>query len=77
MQFNDYHKYTVDEHSIRAVEAATTFLHDSRPIGNAYRDLRNKRLLHLALLIHDLGKGYDDDHSEVGALIAVETWPAD
>ncbi len=73
MQFNDYHKYTVDEHSIRAVEAATTFLHDPRALGNAYRDLRKKRLLHLALLIHDLGKGYDDDHSEVGALIAVET----
>ncbi len=73
MQFNDYHKYTVDEHSIRAVEAATAFLTDPRPIGDAYRDLRNKRLLHLALLIHDLGKGYDDDHSEVGALIAVET----
>ncbi len=72
MQFNDYHKYTVDEHSIRAVEAATAFLNDPRPIGNAYRGLRNKQLLHLALLIHDLGKGYDDDHSEVGALIAVE-----
>ncbi len=73
MQFNDYHKYTVDEHSIRAVEAATAFLHDARPIGDAYRDLRSKRLLHLALLVHDLGKGYDGDHSEVGALIAVET----
>jgi [protein-PII] uridylyltransferase len=73
MQFNDYHKYTVDEHSINAVEAATNFLHDRRAIGDAYRDLRDKRLLHLALLIHDLGKGYDDDHSEVGALIAVET----
>ncbi len=72
MQFNDYHKYTVDEHSIRAVEAATAFLNDPRPIGDAYRGLRNKRLLHLALLIHDLGKGYDDDHSEVGALIAVD-----
>lgn len=70
MQFNDYHKYTVDEHSIRAVECATAFLNDPRPIGTAYRDLRDKRLLHLALLIHDLGKGYDGDHSEVGALIA-------
>ncbi len=73
MQFNNYHKYTVDEHSIRAVEAATSFLNDPRPVGDAYRDLRNKRLLHLTLLIHDLGKGYEDDHSEVGALIAVET----
>ncbi|MGM0488048.1 MAG: [protein-PII] uridylyltransferase [Planctomycetota bacterium] len=72
MQFNDYHKYTVDEHSIRAVEAATSFGNDSRAIGHAYRDVRNKHILHLALLIHDLGKGYDNDHSEVGASIAVD-----
>lgn len=72
MQFNDYHKYTVDEHCIRAVEQATEFLTDPRPIGATYRELRDKRLLHLALLIHDLGKGYDDDHSEVGGLIAAE-----
>lgn len=72
MQFNDYHKYTVDEHSIRAVEAASSFLKDSRPVGQAYRDVRNKHILHLALLIHDLGKGYDNDHGDVGASIAVD-----
>ncbi|MHB8954157.1 MAG: [protein-PII] uridylyltransferase [Pirellulaceae bacterium] len=73
MQFNDYHKYTVDEHCIRAVECAVAFRDDPRPVGVTYRDLRNKRLLHLALLLHDLGKGYDDDHSDVGARIAAET----
>ncbi|MHB8969276.1 MAG: [protein-PII] uridylyltransferase [Pirellulaceae bacterium] len=73
MQFNDYHKYTVDEHCIRAVECAAGFLDDPRPVGVTYRDLRDKRLLHLALLLHDLGKGYDDDHSDVGARIAAET----
>jgi [protein-PII] uridylyltransferase len=73
VQFNDYHKYTIDEHCLRAVECATEFVDDPRPVGQAYRELRDKRLLHLALLIHDLGKGYDDDHSEVGALIAVTT----
>lgn len=73
VQFNDYHKYTVDEHCLRAVQCATELLDDPRPVGTAYRELRNKRLLHLALLIHDLGKGYDGDHSEVGASIAVTT----
>jgi len=73
VQFNDYHKYTIDEHCLRAVECATEFVDDPRPVGAAYRDLRDRRLLHLALLIHDLGKGYDDDHSEAGALIAVAT----
>ena len=30
LQFNEYHKYTVDEHSIRAVERATEFAHAGR-----------------------------------------------
>ncbi len=72
LQFNEYHRYTVDEHSFRAVETATKLLDDSGPLGRAYRELRDKRTLHLALLIHDLGKGYPEDHSEVGARIAAE-----
>ena len=70
MQFNDYHKYTVDEHSIRAVEAATTFQEIDGPLGEAYAGIRSKRTLHLALLVHDLGKGFDEDHSEVGRRLA-------
>lgn len=73
MQFNAYHKYTVDEHSIRAVECATEFLKDDGPLGHAYRGIRDKRILHLALLVHDLGKGYEEDHSEVGRRLAAET----
>jgi [protein-PII] uridylyltransferase len=38
-----------------------------------YRSLKQKRTLHLALLIHDLGKGFPEDHSEVGLRIAEET----
>ena len=70
LQFNEYHKYTVDEHCIRSVERATDFVADDGPLGEAYRGLKQKRTLHLALLIHDLGKGYPEDHSEVGLRIA-------
>ena len=71
LQFNEYHKYTVDEHSIRAVEAATSFIDDESTLGRAYRKINNKAILHLALLVHDLGKGFPEDHSEIGARIAV------
>lgn len=70
MQFNQYHKYTVDEHSIRALESATFRLEDPGPVGQAYRETRRKDVLHLALLLHDIGKGYEEDHSEVGKRLA-------
>ena len=66
LQFNQYHSYTVDEHSLRAVEAVEKFEQDSGPVGAAYREIRQKQILHLALLLHDLGKGFEEDHSEVG-----------
>ncbi len=73
LQFNQYHKYTVDAHSIRAVECVTDLQDDPSLLGILYRGLADKRILHLALLIHDLGKGFVEDHSEVGLRIAEET----
>jgi [protein-PII] uridylyltransferase len=51
----------------------TEFLSRPGVLGEVYRGIKEKRTLHLALLIHDLGKGYVEDHSEVGARIAEET----
>src|SRR4029079_17877451 len=73
LQFNQYHKYTVDEHCIRAVEEATKFAERDDTLGDVYRSLGDKTTLHLALLLHDLGKGFEEDHSEVGRRIAQET----
>lgn len=73
LQFNQYHKYTVDEHCIRTVEEATKFAERSDAVGDVYRSLPDKTILHLALLIHDLGKGFEEDHSEVGRRIAKAT----
>lgn len=73
LQFNEYHKYTIDEHCIRAVEKASEFLQDPGPVGEAYRQIREKRTLHLALLLHDLGKGFAREHCEVGFELAQET----
>lgn len=72
LQFNEYHKYTVDAHCIRAVECATEFFSSEHLVGKIYKKIKRKDLLHLALLIHDLGKGFPEDHSEVGKVIAEE-----
>jgi [protein-PII] uridylyltransferase len=73
LQFNRYHKFTVDEHCIRAVQRATEFQSDEGQVGRIYRAIKNRALLHLALLIHDLGKGFTEDHSLVGARLAETT----
>ncbi|MBM4124050.1 MAG: [protein-PII] uridylyltransferase, partial [Nitrospira sp.] len=70
MQFNQYHKYTVDEHSLLAVAKAEALGRESGMIGEVYQEIRRKDLLHLAVLLHDLGKGHEEDHSEVGKAIA-------
>ncbi len=73
MQFNQYHKYTVDEHSLLAVAKAEAFEQESGVIGQVYREIPRKDLLHLAVLLHDLGKGREEDHSEAGRRLAEET----
>lgn len=71
LQFNQYHSYTVDEHTFRALEILEKFEHDESSLGTAYRSIRHKATLHLAMLLHDVGKGFDKDHSEMGRDIAL------
>ncbi len=73
MQFSQDHKYTVDEHTLLAVANAEMLALESGIIGEVYQEITRKDLLHLAILLHDLGKGRKEDHSEVGKVIAEET----
>jgi [protein-PII] uridylyltransferase len=75
MQFNMYHHYTVDEHIIQTISTLSQIerreLRDELPIatGIAAKGV-NRRVLYVALLLHDIGKGTGRDHSELGAEIA-------
>ncbi|TLY43744.1 MAG: [protein-PII] uridylyltransferase [Nitrospirae bacterium] len=72
MQFNAYHKYTVDQHNLLAVSQAEQIGTTNGLLGRVYREITRKDLLHLALLIHDIGKGQEEDHSVIGERIAVD-----
>ncbi|HEY5595057.1 MAG TPA: [protein-PII] uridylyltransferase [Nitrospiria bacterium] len=72
MQFNLYHKYTVDEHCLRAVEEAETIVRQDGLPARIFHEVRRREILFLALLLHDLGKGLGGDHSEEGAAIALD-----
>lgn len=69
MQFNMYHHYTVDEHTLRAIETMSEIergLHkDRHPLATAlFPKIINRRALYLAMLLHDTGKGGGDQQIE-------------
>ncbi|MEM9412884.1 MAG: HD domain-containing protein, partial [Planctomycetota bacterium] len=67
---NEYHKFTVDEHSLQAVRKVIELESQNTVAARVYKQIKEKNLLHLALLLHDLGKGYPEDHCDVGARIS-------
>ena len=69
-QFDGYHKYPVDIHSIRTIKAMENISH--KYIKKIYNSLNNsqKRVLKFSALLHDCGKGRKQDHSILGANIA-------
>ncbi len=81
MQFNMYHSYTVDEHTIQCISTLAQIereeLVEELPVAS--RILKqgeiNRRVLYVALLLHDIGKGRPEDHSILGARIARKVAP--
>ena len=75
MQFNMYHSYTVDEHIIQCIGQLDKIerreLIEELPVASSILDGGvNRRVLYVALLLHDIAKGRDEDHSILGARIA-------
>ncbi|MCR9080192.1 MAG: [protein-PII] uridylyltransferase [Hyphomonadaceae bacterium] len=66
-QFNMYHHYTVDEHTIRALDHIAQMDAGEDGFGLAkqlYEKIENRRALYLAMLLHDTGKGLGDQQIE-------------
>ena len=81
MQFDTYHVFTVDEHTIEAIRVLNSLerreLSEVAPIATGLVDhLQSRRALYLAMLLHDIAKGRGGDHSEIGAEIALKVGPA-
>ncbi|MFN2426591.1 MAG: [protein-PII] uridylyltransferase [Candidatus Binatia bacterium] len=74
VQHDYYHVYTVDEHSligIRELEALRQgeYQQSSPFLTQTMRECDRPELLFLAMMFHDLGKGYGGDHDERGAIM--------
>ncbi|WP_083194976.1 [protein-PII] uridylyltransferase [Pararhodobacter sp. CCB-MM2] len=80
MQFNVYHHYTVDEHTIQCISTLAQIerkeLIEELPVSSSILDAGvNRKVLYVALLLHDIGKGRPEDHSILGAQIARRVAP--
>ena len=80
MQFDTYHIFTVDEHTIEAVRILNSLergkLTDVAPVASGIiEDLQSRRALYMAMLLHDIAKGRGGDHSILGADIATQVGP--
>ncbi len=71
-QFDGYHTYPVDLHSIKCVQALENI--QDPYVKNVYDELdkEQKQLLKAVVLLHDTGKGRKQDHSEVGAKLILD-----
>ena len=71
MQFDLFHVYTVDEHTLKVVRNMNQMKLYEQEGFLLEHELINKipkiEILYIAGLFHDLGKGKGGDHSEIGA----------
>ena len=80
MQFDMYHHYTVDEHTIRAIGLLARIekgeLADDHPRATRLiHEVESRRAAYVAVLLHDIAKGRGGDHSVLGAEIADKLCP--
>ncbi|MGI4731770.1 MAG: [protein-PII] uridylyltransferase [Janthinobacterium lividum] len=80
MQFDMYHHYTVDEHTIRAVGLLARIekgeLEEDHPLATEiFPQIASRRALYVAVLLHDIAKGRNGDHSVLGEGVANRLCP--
>ena len=80
MQFDMYHHYTVDEHTIRAIGLLAQIergeLREDHPLASELiPQVASRHALYVSTLLHDIAKGRGGDHSVLGAEIALKLCP--
>ncbi len=80
MQFDMYHHYTVDEHTIRAIGLLAKIekgeMKADHPLANMIiHEIQSRQALYVSVLLHDIAKGRGGDHSVLGAEIALKLCP--
>ncbi len=77
MQYDLFHAYTVDQHTLFVIRnlrrlAVPEYCHEYPLASGVFQHLEKPELLYLAGLFHDIAKGRNGDHSELGAVDALD-----
>jgi [protein-PII] uridylyltransferase len=80
MQYDMYHHYTVDEHTLFAIgilhKIEGGLFKEEHPLATELvATIVSRRALYLAVLLHDIAKGQGGDHSQIGEEIAAKLGP--
>ena len=80
MQYDMYHVYTVDEHTLFAVgmlhRIETGQVAEEFPLATRlFAKIHSRRALYVAMFLHDIAKGRGEDHSTAGGRIARRLGP--
>lgn len=71
LQHGVYHCYTADEHTLITIQNLEKLEKDKSPLGKIYNKLKNKEVLYLALMFHDIAKPINiGGHEIIGAEMA-------
>ncbi|GAB4297527.1 MAG: [protein-PII] uridylyltransferase [Ignavibacteriaceae bacterium] len=71
LQHGVYHYYTADEHTLRTIINVEKLEKDNSVLGRIFNRLRDKEILYLALLFHDIAKPINiSGHEIIGAEMA-------
>jgi [protein-PII] uridylyltransferase len=71
MQHGVYHCYTADEHTLITIKNLEKLYNQNSAYGKIYNTIKNKEILNLALLLHDIAKPIDiSGHEIIGAEMA-------
>lgn len=80
MQFDRYHHFTVDEHTLRCIDLmhqieAGKFKEEAPIASRLVETITERTALYVALFLHDICKGRGGRHAELGAILAHELGP--
>ena len=77
MQYDLFHIYTVDAHTLLLLRNLNRFKEpefakDFPVVSSVFQRLARRDIVYLAAIFHDIAKGRGGDHSELGAVDAIE-----